>query len=64
MEKFTVYKVDMTKTSDENELPRKRFNVIGIPTVLVIDSQGKEITRLTGFVNVEEFLIHAVNYKC
>lgn len=54
--KFTVYKVDMTKNDDTNEQLRKRFNVIGMPTVLIIDSNGKEIKRLTGFINADEFL--------
>ena len=55
-ERFTVYKVDMTKNDDTNEQLRKRFNVIGMPTVLIIDSKGNEIKRLTGFVNADEFL--------
>ena len=56
MERFAIYKVDMTKMTPENENLRKRFNVIGMPTVLIIDSQGKEVNRLTGFVNADEFL--------
>ncbi len=56
MGRFTNYKVDMTKITDENEALRKRFNVIGMPTVLIIDSQSKEMNRITGFVNAEEFL--------
>ena len=55
-ERFTVYKVDMTKNNETNEQLRKRFNVIGMPTVLIIDSKGNEIKRLTGFVNADEFL--------
>jgi thiol:disulfide interchange protein DsbD len=55
-ERFTVYKVDMTKNDDTNEQLRKRFDVIGMPTVLIIDSKGKEIKRITGFVNADEFL--------
>ena len=55
-ERFTVYKVDMTKIDEANEQLRKRFNVIGMPTVLIIDSKGNEVKRLTGFVNEEEFL--------
>ena len=35
---------------------RKRFKVVGMPTVLIIDSQGKEVQRITGFVNAEEFM--------
>lgn len=63
MGRFTNYKVDMTKTTDENEALRKRFYVIGMPTVLVIDSQGKEIHRLTGFVNADEFLTYLKEVK-
>lgn len=55
--RFTNYKVDMTQTlSDETEELRNKFNIIGMPTVLIIDSEGNEIHRLTGFVNAEEFL--------
>jgi len=55
-DRFTVYKVDMTKNNETNEQLRKRFNVIGMPTVLIIDSKGSEVKRLTGFVNADEFL--------
>ncbi|MCL6097210.1 MAG: protein-disulfide reductase DsbD [Bacteroidetes bacterium] len=55
--RFTPYKVDMTKTlSDETEQLRNEFNVVGMPTVLIIDSNGKEVYRLTGFVDADEFL--------
>ena len=56
MENFTNYKIDMTKMTPENENLRKRFKVVGMPTVLIIDSNGKEINRITGFVNADEFL--------
>ncbi len=55
-EQFTVYKVDMTKNDETNEQLRKKFDVIGMPTVLVINSKGNEVKRLTGFVNADEFL--------
>lgn len=54
---FTMYKVDMTQTmSDETETLRNKFNILGMPTVLIIDSRGNEVKRLTGFVNAKEFL--------
>lgn len=53
---FTVYKVDMTKNNETNEQLRKKFNVIGMPTVLIIDAKGNETKRITGFVNADEFL--------
>lgn len=54
---FDTYKVDMTQTlSDETENLRNKFDIIGMPTVLIIDSKGKEVERITGFVTAEEFL--------
>jgi thiol:disulfide interchange protein DsbD len=56
-EEFVNIKVDMTKTmSDETERIRNKFKIVGMPTVLIIDSQGEEIHRITGFVNSDEFL--------
>ena len=55
--RFTPYKVDMTQTlSEETEKIRNKFNIVGMPTVLLINSKGEEVERLTGFVNEEEFL--------
>lgn len=55
--RFTLYKVDMTQTlSEENEKLRNKFNIVGMPTVLLIDSKGNEIERLSGFVNADDFL--------
>jgi thiol:disulfide interchange protein DsbD len=55
--KFTAYKVDMTQTlSDETEKLRNKFNIVGMPTILIINSEGKEVERLTGFINADEFL--------
>jgi thiol:disulfide interchange protein DsbD len=55
--RFTAYKVDMTQTlSEETEKIRNKFNIVGMPTVLVINSKGEEVERLTGFVNAKDFL--------
>lgn len=55
--KFNAYKADMTKSlSDQVEALRKKYNIIGVPTVLVINSKGEEVKRITGFVNSNEFL--------
>src|SRR3989339_1181597 len=57
LEKFTSYKVDMTKTlSEETEALRTKFKIIGMPTVLIINAKGEEVERLTGFINADEFL--------
>ncbi|TSA25309.1 MAG: protein-disulfide reductase DsbD [Ignavibacteriales bacterium] len=57
LEKFTSYKVDMTKTlSDETEALRTKFKIVGMPTVLIINAKGEEVERLTGFINADGFL--------
>lgn len=62
--RFSAIKVDMTKSlSPETEKLRNKFNIVGMPTVLVLNSKGEEIKRITGFVNADEFLsvISSVN---
>lgn len=55
--KFDAYKADMTKSlSEQVETLRNKYNIIGVPTVLVINSRGEEVKRITGFVNSDEFL--------
>lgn len=55
--KFSTFKADMTKSlSPDVETMREKFNIVGVPTVLIIDSNGNEAGRITGFVNADEFL--------
>lgn len=57
LKNYITLKVDMTQTlSEKNDIIRKKFNIVGMPTVLIIDSNGNEVERLTGFVNSDEFL--------
>lgn len=61
---FETYKADMTKSlSPEVESLRNTFRIVGVPTVLILNSRGEEVERITGFVNAKEFLkiISAVN---
>jgi len=54
---FVALKADMTKSlSPEVESLRNKYNIVGVPTVLIINSKGKEVQRLTGFVNADEFI--------
>lgn len=54
---FYTFKADMTKSlSPEVEDLRKKYNIVGVPTVLIINSNGDEVTRITGFVSAKEFL--------
>jgi thioredoxin:protein disulfide reductase len=53
---FVTFKADMTRSvSPEVELLRDKFRIIGVPTVLILDTDGNELKRITGFVNADEF---------
>jgi len=57
LKEFKTFKVDMTKSlSDETEKVREKFNIRGMPTLIFINSEGKEVQRNTGFINADEFL--------
>ncbi len=54
---FITLKADMTKSlAPEVEMLREKYNILGVPTVLIIDNSGVERQRITGFVNADEFL--------
>ncbi len=54
---YETYKADMTKSlSEEVEALREKYKIVGVPTVLILDKNGNEINRITGFVNADEFL--------
>ncbi len=54
---FITLKADMTKSlAPEVSALREKFKIVGVPTVLILNSKGEEVNRITGFVNAEEFL--------
>jgi len=56
-EEFETYKADLTETlSPEVEQLREKYKIVGVPTVLILNSKGEEVERITGFVTAEEFL--------
>jgi thioredoxin:protein disulfide reductase len=56
-EKFYTYKADMTRSlSPEVEMLKNKYNIVGVPTVIIINSTGEEVDRITGFVGPDEFL--------
>ncbi len=53
---YITLKADMTKSlSPEVESLRNKFNIVGVPTVLILNKKGDEVKRITGFVNADEF---------
>lgn len=55
---MAVLQIDMTKNSGENDELMKHFQVLGLPTVLFFDEQGRELSqsRVTGFMQAGDFV--------
>ncbi|MBK9259158.1 MAG: thioredoxin family protein [Polyangiaceae bacterium] len=54
---FVAVKFDATNDEDPQvEQVKKKYNVVGLPTVVIYDSTGKERTRFTEFVPADKFL--------
>jgi thiol:disulfide interchange protein DsbD len=66
LNRFTRIKADLTNTEDPmvKELT-KRYAIVGVPTVVFIDSSGREQSqlRLTGFEKPEQFLTRIQQVK-
>ncbi len=53
---FTTLKADMTKSlSPEVDALRNKYKIVGVPTVLILNSKGIEVNRITGYVPPEQF---------
>lgn len=62
--RFVAVKVDATNDDDPRVAAiMSRFKVVGLPTVLLFDSSGKEAARFNDFVPPDEFLksVQSVN---
>lgn len=54
---FVAVKVDATNDEDPQvEQVKGKYKVVGLPTVVIYDSTGKEHTRFTEFVAADKFL--------
>ena len=53
-----LLQVDMTKNSEENRALMTKYQVLGLPTILFFNQDGKEIegSRVNGFMPAVEFL--------
>lgn len=57
LEDFRVFQVDLTGAEDPaTRRARRRFNVQGVPTLILINSRGDQSRKITGFVGAREFI--------
>lgn len=62
LDRFVRLKADMTASDDPQSIAlSKQYSVVGMPTIVFIDANGKELPalRLTGFEKPEKFLSRA-----
>jgi thioredoxin:protein disulfide reductase len=55
-ESYDYFQVDLTDPTADDRTLAERFDVVGLPTVLILDSQGRVCSRLFGFEPADEFL--------
>ncbi len=53
---FDAFAVDLTTVEPDELAAKKEYNVLGVPTVILIGPDGAEKDRFTGFINADEFL--------
>ena len=53
-----LLRIDMTNNSENNRTLMKQLSITGLPTLMLFNPQGKEISshRITGFMEGEAFL--------
>lgn len=55
-QKFVTLRVDATDDEDKEVLRLKeKYNVVGLPTVILLDKSGKEVIRFNEFVKPDKF---------
>lgn len=60
MAQFTLIKVDVTNATEQDQQLLEHFQVLGLPTLLLFDKNGSELTqsRITGFMGPKDFSAH------
>lgn len=53
---FDAFAVDLTTVEPDELAAKKDYNVLGVPTVILISPNGTEQDRFTGFIDANEFL--------
>lgn len=56
LENTLLIRVDVTKNSPENQALLEQYQILGLPALLLIDKTGKEVERISGFLDAQNFL--------
>ncbi|MFC0180904.1 protein-disulfide reductase DsbD [Thorsellia kenyensis] len=52
-----LIRIDVTKNSNTSSEFLEYFDVLGLPALLLIDESGKEVERVNGFMDSEQFIM-------
>ncbi|WP_409160308.1 protein-disulfide reductase DsbD [Pectobacterium sp. B2J-2] len=65
LSRITLLQADVTANREEQNALLKKLQVLGLPTIVFFDAQGKEIpgSRVTGFMNAEQFQEHLQKFS-
>lgn len=60
LKQFVTIKVDLTKSTPENQKIQETYSITGLPLIVFYDSKGNRLPdkNITGFINAETFLNH------
>jgi thiol:disulfide interchange protein DsbD len=53
---FLMLRADLTLENEYTQGVTKQFDVRGVPTLIVLDENGREVARLVGYVSADELL--------
>lgn len=56
LDPFVRLKLDFTRENDWVKQMKQKYEITGMPTVILFDPSGKEVSRFTGFKPASEFL--------
>lgn len=65
LSRITLLQADVTANREEQNALLKKLQVLGLPTIIFFDARGKEIpgSRVTGFMNAEQFQAHLQKFS-
>ncbi|MCX8070830.1 MAG: thioredoxin family protein [Candidatus Binatia bacterium] len=56
-ERFVMLRADVTLDTEKTKAMTERFRVLGVPTIVLLDPEGREVQRLVGYVTAEELAL-------
>lgn len=56
-QRFTMLRADVTLEDERTKAITQRFDIKGVPTIVLLDSRGREVHRMVGYIVAEELAL-------